>query len=548
MATKKETQKEQIARLTAERDALLKQVDQLKAQIEKFEKETPPYVPPIEEPPAHPPSPPTPIDKPPFDPTIPIGDRKPPQYNDFDIERLKRPFKGVPTLSTNDFSGKDLGLRIMQADAKLGNKPGIIKIEYQPGLEFLSSAFPMFENRWFIFGDGVFKNRTGDYGRVLHPRNNSLISGTSYDAIVEEAEDIKNQPPRHSVFCPYNKTVVPYALGESTANILKSFNIHYFGFQIRGQKSNPANDIGLSTIEIGNDDYSSVQDMLFRYASGYDVSVGSTPGAKTDGGIAPNGQRLGYHARHCAILRNTFEESLTQNLGLISFDGLLVEDNKFLNSTRENPDGSPSPFSSVLDVEPNGDPREVARGVKIRRNVINCEKSNGALYFGGIAFQVHDVVFNEDNEITDNEIFDVLTNKSQLAFGITINGAGTNGLLVARNKISECGQFGIFATGKKLTLLDNLLNNTGGGGNPGMRVDNLSDSIIKNTEVKRTALNHSLDIFESGTNTNNLWEGNKADGIYHLDNSTVTKSKYKNPDTKVFESANSKNNVFEGNK
>lgn len=481
-------------------------------------------------------------------------DKIPINANQFDIEFLTRRFKNAPVYSTNDFSGSDLGMRINQADAKLGNRIGIIKIEYQPGLEFLTPALPQFENRWFIFCDGKFKSRTGfygvnnsqfSYGRVLFPRSNSLISGTSHDAIVVEAQSEKNQPPKHSLFAPFNSTVVPYDLGESTANILKSENIHYFNFQINGLRTNRPNDIGLATITIANDDNCSVQDMLIKDGSGYNVQGGATCGQKVVGLTLPNGRQLGYHARNCAILRNVFENALTQNLGLINFDGLLVENNLMKNPTRPPLDGDPfNPISTGGDVEPIGDPREIVRGLRMRNNVIDCTDSKGSLYFVGIAFQVNEETYNDDNEITDNIISDNTTNKTQMSIGITVNGRGTQNLLLARNKINECGQAGLDVTGNNITLIDNEVKNSGGGGNPAMFVNNLTNSKIIGTKILRDVdrFDKRLEIWETGENKGNVWENNDAEEIRHSANAKVSDSVYRNNKGLVIENSNSKNN------
>ncbi|MDQ3180925.1 MAG: hypothetical protein M3Q33_10440 [Acidobacteriota bacterium] len=468
--------------------------------------------------------------------------------SDFDVAKLLKQFDTTVVQATANYPGNDIGAKINQADAKCGNRYCIIVVT---GNDPFKTAAYTSENRQIKFLNGTHKSqlKTG-YGRVLYPKNNTLIYADSWNSIIEEADDdLTNpaEPPRHSLILPFNATIVPYNQGESTANILKSSNIHVIGLHFRGSKVNPAKDIGLSTVGIGNDDNSSVQDSFFERTSGYGVSVGATPGEKVVGATLPDGRTVGFHARNCAVLRNRFENLLTQNIGIITVNGLILADNQFINPGKLQPNGSFSPFLTVIDVEPNGSDREIIASVKIIRNLIDARASGGSQYFGAIAFQItNPKIFNEKNEISDNVILGVETGKGQLSFGILVNSYGTNDLLIQRNSIKNTGQSGMSLSGSNIRVIDNKMENVGGGGNPGMYAVSLKNSQMIRNKISLTpgGIPGSKEIFEQGVNKNNLWEENEAQGIRHLPNSTVTNSTYRNNRTidGLIQNANSKDN------
>lgn len=484
----------------------------------------------------------------------PTSTPSPIPISDFDVAKLLKQFDTTVVQTTANLPGDDVGAKINQADAKCGNRYCIIVVV---GNDPFKTAAYTSENRFIKYLGGTHKSlvKTG-YGRVHYPKNNTLIYSDSWNSIIEEAnDDLTNpsEPPRHSLIAPFNATIVPYNRGESTANILKSSNIHVIGLHFRGSKVNRANDIGLSTVGIGNDDNSSVQDCFFEAVSGYGVAVGATPGEKVVGATLPDGRTVGYHARNCAVLRNRFENLLTQNIGIITVNGLILADNQFINPGKLQPNGSFSPFLTVIDVEPNGSDREIIVGVRIVRNLIDARASGGSQYFGAIAFQItNPEIFNEKNEISGNVILGVETGKGQLSFGISVTSPGTNDLLIERNTIKNAGQSGLQLTGNNIRAIDNTLENVGGGGNAGMSAFSLRNSQIKKTRITLSAggIPGSNDIWESRTNENNVWEENTADVISHRAGSVVTKSVYRNNVLKygVGQTANSKDNIFEGNK
>lgn len=463
----------------------------------------------------------------------------------FDPVTLTRTYKRARIVNTEWFSGFDIGEKIRRADEKCGIGNCIIRVTGDE--DFYSPAFTS-EHRLIVFEAGTHKSRvpesnvfnTPNYGRVLYPKSNTIILGTSWASRLVEANDAANSPPRHSLIAPANLFIIPD--GESTSNITKSENIHVIGLHFVGT-GNPANDFGLATVTIGNDDFSSVQDCWFDGTSGYGVSVGGTPGEYVVGAILPDGRTVGFHARNCAVLRNRFENVLTQNLGLITFDGLLVADNLFINPGQFQPDGSYSPFLTVLDVEPNGSPREIVRNYRIIRNTFDLRNSVGSLYHGAIAVQITErTQFNERNEISDNVIWGTENGLSHTVFGIYVNGAATNDLTLNRNYVQNINGAGFILEGK-IKADGNILFNAGGGGSPAILAEFLHDSIIKKTTISHDLASRNDDIHERFSNSNNLWEANDFGTLLHLPDSFVTDSIYRrNTATAIIESFNSFNN------
>lgn len=477
--------------------------------------------------------------------------------DNFDVGTIAAYYDGAKIVSTADFHGIDLGKKINEADKFCGI--GKCRIIITGNDDFLTPAYPS-EDRLLDFLKGTHKSKVvGNYGRAIYPKSNTLIRGLSYaskasatgriwETIFIEATSVRDgvTPPAHSFIAPFNLLIIPE--GESTSNITKSKNIHTIGIQFLGADNYP-NDIGLSTVGIGNDDFSSVQDCSFLNTSGYGVSVGGTPGEKVIGATLKDGRTVGYHARECAILRNHFQGLLTQNLGLITFVNLRVEDNVFLNPGKLTPDGKITPFFAVIDVEPNGSSREIVVGFICRRNLIDGRNSIGAPYWTAIAYQItNPEIYNEKGIIEDNVIYGGENGITQLSIGITINSPGTYDLLVNNNAIKNAGQSGMNLSGRKLTVTNNALVNVGGGGNPGLAALNLSDSIIDRLKIDLFAggVPGSKEIGESGINKNNTWTNNTADQIIHKTGAIVTNSRYEKNILKfgVIQNSSSKNNII----
>ena len=491
-------------------------------------------------------------------PTItPTPSPTPTHTDDFEVRTLVKYYDGAKVVSTADFPGTDLGKKINDADKFCGI--GKCRIIITGNDDFYTPAYPS-QDRFLDFLKGTHKSRViGNYGRAIYPKDNTLIRGLSYaskassrgriwETIFVEATSVRDgkTPPAHSFIAPFNLLIIPE--GESTSNITKSKNIHTIGIQFLGADNYP-NDIGLSTVGIGNDDFSSVQDCLFLNTSGYGVSVGGTPGEKVIGATLKDGRTVGYHARNCAILRNHFEELLTQNLGLITFVNLRVEDNVFLNPGKLTPDGKTTPFFAVIDVEPNGNKREIIVGFICRRNLIDGRNSVGASYWTAIAYQItNPEIYNEKGIIEDNVIYGSENGISQLSIGITINSHGTYDLLVNNNAVKNAGQSGMNLSGRKLTITNNAFINVGGGGNPGISATDLTDSKIENLKVDLFSggVPGSKEIWESGINRNNTWKAITGDAIIHRPGNITTNSRYESNILKfgVIENSASKDNII----
>jgi hypothetical protein len=209
----------------------------------------------------------------------------------------------------NDFAGVDIGAKINAADAALGTLPGEIWVfgdQTMTTTVFLSSRHKL------LIHEGTITTRVPANQPPFYLKDNSSMEGTGWNSIIVEHDASDDGILQYFIIKPYNTSLTPTGI----ENTERADNITVNNLHFKGVRTNP-HDSGIrSTVFLGNCHSCRVTNNWFEETSGYAAQFGGNPATYQK---SADGYFTG----------NLMTNLMSQNLAIISADGMHIEGNTF---------------------------------------------------------------------------------------------------------------------------------------------------------------------------------------------------------------------------
>ena len=352
---------------------------------------------------------------------------------------------GERTVEANSFPGADIGAKINAADRALGAAPGTIVAR---GGGRITTPVVVSERHTLRLSAGTYAPNTADIPVLL--KSGAALVGDDWDRSILLESTAEG-----------NFTVVG-AHNHSRRNGDADSDIAVRDIQIKG--ANAGFHSAPQAVSLGNCRNCVVERVWVNGTRSIGVQFGGS------------GQ-YGHFAENSRVVNCLFTNVASQNLALANGRNITFEDNRFVNP------GQPGgPGSTVIDLEPNHVDDHL-ENVVIRNNLIdarthNIQAGNGIVVQSTSQTPYVGPVIIENNTIYGgNPLPPKVT--SILSNGIYCFGLTMRNVIIRNNKVIRVGQTGMYLEGTRFTVTGNLFYDVGGGGTPGFRMTNVSDSRIE---------------------------------------------------------------------
>jgi len=349
-------------------------------------------------------------------------------------------------VTANNFPGADLGAKINAADRSLGTAAGEILVR---GGGTISTQVVVSSDHVLHFSNGTYATNTSDIPILMKSR--TTIKGDGWQTILMES----TAPNQFTVIIAYKQA---HLNGDPDSSITVR------DIQIKG--ANSGFHSAPQAVSLGNCSDCLVDKVWVNGTRSIGVQLGGSGST-------------GFYAQNSKVTNCLFTRVASQNLALVNGRNIVFEGNRFMTSGQRG-----GPGNTNIDVEPNeaGDRLE---NVTIRNNTIDVRNSDAPLTGNGIVVQagsgtpyVGPVVI-ENNTIIGGSNTGVITNV--LSNGIYVYGPTMKDVIIRNNSITRTGQSGIRIEGTHIQVINNVLTDVGGGGNPGFAVLATDSEITGNT-------------------------------------------------------------------
>lgn len=380
------------------------------------------------------------------------------------------------SVTANSFPGADIGAKINAADRSLGSQPGEIVVR-DGGT--IATQVVISSGHTLKLMPGTYRTITKATPILL--KSGSSLVGSGWDAIVVES----TAPDQFNVIGAYESSLVN---GNADSGIMIR-DIQVLGANSGFNSAPPA-------IALGNCSNCSVDHVWMNGTRSIGIAVG---GASFHG----------HWANNVKVTNCKFTRVASQNLALVNGTNILFENNTFLAPGQKG-----GPGNTSIDLEPNLNTDRL-ENIVIRNNFIDHRKSEMGTTGNGIVVQATTGtpyvgnILVENNRIIGGENVGTITNI--LSNAIYVFGLTMRDVIVRNNDITRTGQAGIHVEGTRITVTDNKLTDVGGGGTPGFRVINLTNSRITGNTFTYTGQG-TVDgrIVISGASSGNIYENNRG--------------------------------------
>lgn len=436
------------------------------------------------------------------------------------------PSTGGRILVANQFPGASIAAQINAADLALGADKGEI---WAFGGGTLAVKVTISSYHVLRLFPGTYTNAYSDSATYagIELKDNSALYGCGDATIINEGVTVSNG----------YRLISSWAGNNSLQYADVSNNIRVENLRIQGNAANPFDGGIRAAIFLGNCRNGAVRNVNFDKCTGYGIQIGATKSSIP-----------GYYAENIEVTGCVFDEVPSQNLAVISANNVRIDGNTFRAlKTARTAQGS----IAVIDLEPNHANDRLNR-IQITNNVLDL--TSAVVTTTGIL--AGRIIGATDIAIDDNIITGDSGNNSNGIYAVSITG-----LSVRNNQISTFVQSGIRldTVGHALVVNNRVVNC--GSVDGAISLMSVTNSTIEGNNLRGSS---SLggQIFESGTNTNNVIRGNRLERIEHLPVSVsipvsvVTASYYLNNVVAangsgvtpgIYESANSNGNAFVDN-
>lgn len=390
------------------------------------------------------------------------------------LAQVRQPRTSSRVVYADRFPGADLGARINAADRALGAAAGEIVAR---GGGKISTQIIVSKGHTLRFMRGVYAPNT--IGIPILLKSGSSLRGESWDAIILESP----APNQFTVIKAHN----------NLHNQAADSDITVRDIQIKG--ANPGFDSTQQAVSLGNCSRCTVNNVWVNGTRSIGIQLG---GASEEGNFAQDSK----------VTNCLFTRVASQNLALVNGRNILFEGNRLLA-----PGQLGGPGSTAIDLEPNS-ASDRLQNVTVRNNFIDARESelepagNGILAQAGSGTPHVGPILIENNTIIGGSNRPPITKKISNALYLV---GPMKDVTIRNNRVVRTGQAGIHISGTRLIVTGNQFTDVGGGGIPGFRIYDVSDSqIVGNTFTNSGPEAGSVDasVQMMGVNRNNVIRNN----------------------------------------
>ena len=382
-------------------------------------------------------------------------------------------------VNANQFPGTDLGAKVNAADRALGTGAGEIQVK---GGGRITNQIVISANHTLRLGPGSYAPVTSNIPILLKP--GAKLIGASWDAIILESTAA-------------NQFTVISAYNNAQRNGSADNDIVIRDIQVKG--ANPGFNSAPQAISPGNCSRCTVDHVWLNRTRSIGIQLG---GASFDGNWAEGSK----------VVNCLFTHVASQNLALVNGRNITFEGNRLMAQSQIG-----GPGVTAIDLEPN-DANDRIENVRIVNNTIDARESelptagNGIVVQSGTGTPHVGPVLIEGNTVIGGSIVGTVTN--HISNGIYVTGGTMRDVTIRNNRVTRTGQAGIHIEGTRLVVTGNQFVDVGGGGTPGFRMFNVTNSqIIGNTFTYSGNGPTDATVEMGGANRNNVIRGNSGFGF-----------------------------------
>lgn len=383
------------------------------------------------------------------------------------------------TVYAERFPGADLGARINAADRSLGSGAG--EIVARDGGR-IATQIVVSEGHTLRLLRGTYAPVTDGIPILL--KQGARLIGVGWDSVILES-------------IAKDQLTVVSAYNNAQKNGLADADLSISNVQIKG--ANAGFGSAQQAISLGNCSRCTVDHVWIN-------------GTRSIGILLGGASFYGNFAQDSKVTNSLFTRVASQNLAVCNGRSITLENNRFLA-----PGQAGGPGSSPIDLEPN-DENDTLENIVIRNNFIDARDSelpvagNGILVQSGSGTTHVGPILVEGNTIiggrNDSTVTNVLSN------GIFLLGHTMKDVTIRNNRVTRTGQSGLRIEGTRITVTGNLFVDVGGGGIPGFRLENVTDSRITGNSFSYTGKGPVDSHVEMvGGNRNNVIRDNPGMGF-----------------------------------
>jgi hypothetical protein len=376
-------------------------------------------------------------------------------------------------VNANQFPGADLGAKVNAADRALGASGGEIRVS---GGGRIETQIVISANHTLRLGAGryVATNTT-----PILLKSGSKLIGASWDAIILEP----TAPGQFTIIAAYNG---------AQRNGAADNDILIKDVQLRG--ANPGFNSAPQAISLGNCSRCTVDHVWLNGTRSIGVQLG---GASFDG----------HWAEDSKVVNSLFTRVASQNLAVVNGRNITFENNRLMAQSQMG-----GPGVTAIDLEPN-DANDRIENVRIVNNLIDARDSelgtagNGIVVQSGTGTTHVGPILVQGNTIIGGSIVGTVTN--HISNGIFVFGGTMKDVTIRNNSVTRTGQAGLHIQGTRLVVTGNRFVDVGGGGTPGFRLVDITNSQITGNTFNYSG-NGPVDsrVAMEGTNRNNIIRNN----------------------------------------
>lgn len=387
--------------------------------------------------------------------------------------------------SANSQPGADLGAKINACDAKLGPRPGEIRVS---GGGALRTQVRLSDNRVLRFSAGVYANHATQTAIILGDDN--AVVGDGWDTVLMESSFITKADPSKT---PLAWTVIQTRADYEGGKTGVTRNVRVSDLKIQGYGAGPVHSTP-QTIALGNCHGCTVERVWLNETRTIGVQVGGSSAS-------------GNYADGVTVRDNLFRGVGSQNIAVVNGQNVLITRNTVKTSGR-----SDKVSTQVIDVEPNVSTDRIGN-IEISGNEIDVRESVIGSN-NGIAFQnTVRAMQTKPSRIVGNKVIGGNNaSNSWMPVGISLAGT-TRDIEIADNLVQgTSGPAIVFYPGGGGHLRPRVSRNkivhsgAGGGSSYAIEVGDTTGGVFRDNEiVQSTSVPGNGQLVETGSSSNSYY-------------------------------------------